>query len=325
MHPPYLGKYMSLLGVPIQGMGTTHELNHLNSVTSDKNPAHNTISGLVLASAIALSSSLIVNSVFSASPAAEISHTEQKSKQNGASNTLNDKNRSAATTDSTTGNETHSGENLKALPMKHFGTVSAALSEYGNTVRSKLKPAFNKLNVSYPPLEQKWVCLKEEKMLFIFALDRKGKMKRVLSYPIIGASGVAGPKLKEGDKQVPEGFYKFDGFRPNVIAHLGLSVNYPNAEDKAHAKAEKRSNLGKDILIHGSRWSTGCLAMGNEPIEEMFVLTHDSGLDAVKLVFAPCDLTRKEAQVDYKLQPEWLSPLYKRLKDELMPLSNQLN
>lgn len=210
-------------------------------------------------------------------------------------------------------------------PMKHFTSVDAAIKEYGTAVRTKLKASFNKLNVDYPPREQEWICLKEEKMLYILAKDRNGKMKKVLSYPIIGASGGQGPKLKEGDKQVPEGFYKLDGFRPNVIAHLGLSVNYPNTEDRAHAKTEKRTNLGRDILIHGSRWSTGCLAMGNEPIEEMFVLTYDSGLDAVKLVFAPCDLSKKEPSIDMKSQPEWLPALYARLKAELKMVSNQLN
>jgi len=80
---------------------------------------------------------------------------------------------------------------------------------------------------------------------------------------------IAGPKLKEGDKQVPEGFYKIASFRPRLVAHIGMEVNYPNATDRSHAQAEKRRNLGCDILIHGSKWSTGCLAMGNEPIEEM--------------------------------------------------------
>ena len=210
-------------------------------------------------------------------------------------------------------------------PMKHFTSVDAAIKEYGLAVRGKLKAEFNKLNVDYPPREQEWICLKEEKLLYILAKDRNGKMKKVLSYPIIGASGGPGPKLKEGDKQVPEGFYKLDGFRPNVIAHLGLSVNYPNTEDRAHAKKEKRTNLGRDILIHGSRWSTGCLAMGNEPIEEMFVLTYDSGLNAVKLVFAPCDLTKKNPPQDKKSQPEWLPALYARLKSELKTVSDQLN
>lgn len=168
-----------------------------------------------------------------------------------------------------------------------------------------------------------WICLKEERQLRLFALDRSKTYRQVLQYPIIGASGKAGPKLKEGDMQVPEGFYRISGFRPNLIAHMGLDVNYPNDEDRMHARHEHRTNLGTDILIHGSRWSTGCLAMGNEPIEEMFVLAHDVGLKNIALIFAPCDLTVKEADIDRDRQPAWVPQLYARLKTALVAFLNQ--
>lgn len=196
-------------------------------------------------------------------------------------------------------------------------TTERALELYGERVRAKLKPSFSQLNVPYPPAKLTFIALKKEMMLYIFAPDNSKAMKRVLAYPIIGASGVAGPKLKEGDKQVPEGFYKIPGFRPNVVAHLGLDVNYPNDEDKVHAKSEKRTNLGYDILIHGSRWSTGCLAMGNEPIEEMFVLAHDTGLANIDVIFAPCNLLVEEPEIDYKKQPRWVPELYQRLRKAL--------
>lgn len=196
-----------------------------------------------------------------------------------------------------------------------YKTVDGVLKTYGKSVRQKLKPIFNALNVPYPPKHLTWIALKKEKSLQLFAPDRHGTNQRLLVYPIIGASGISGPKLREGDKQVPEGFYKIDGFRPNVIAHLAVSVNYPNAEDVAHASAEKRKNLGSDILIHGSRWSTGCLAMGNEPIEEMFVLAHDTGIENIDLVFAPWNFAR-ENQPTPK-QPKWLPDLYKRLANTL--------
>lgn len=200
-------------------------------------------------------------------------------------------------------------------------TTSRAMQLYGEQVRNKLKPLFEAANIDYPPKAMTWVALKQEKMLYLFAKDRSGTMKQILQYPIIGASGVAGPKLKEGDKQVPEGFYKIAGFRPNVIAHLGLDVDYPNAEDRKRAQKEGRTNLGCDILIHGSKWSTGCLAMGNEPIEEMFVLTHDSGCDTIRLIFAPCNLAKQKPDIDFATQPKWVPNLYKRLTDELRTYS----
>ena len=113
--------------------------------------------------------------------------------------------------------------------------------------------------------------------------------------------------------QVPEGFYSIPSFHPNVIAHMALDVNYPNEEDRAHAIAERRKKLGCDILIHGSRWSSGCLAMGNQPIEEMFVMAYDCGLKNIRLILAPCNLTTTKSNVDFKRQPAWLPALYKRI------------
>jgi len=198
-----------------------------------------------------------------------------------------------------------------------FKSVDEVINIYGASVRNKLKPILNAANVAYPPAQMTWVCLKQEKVLLLFARDREGKQKQVLGYPIIGASGVAGPKLKEGDLQVPEGFYKIPSFHPNVIAHMALDVNYPNDEDRAHAKSERRKSLGCDILIHGSRWSTGCLAMGDKPIEEMFVLAYDCGIKNVRLIFAPCNLTVQQPKIDYKKQPNWLPALYERISTEL--------
>jgi len=202
---------------------------------------------------------------------------------------------------------------VKPRARRTFKSSDEIITLYGDSVRKKLRPIFRSLSVAYPPKQMTWVALKQEKVILLFARDEAGKQKLVLSYYIIGQSGQAGPKLKEGDMQVPEGFYNLCGFRPNVIAHMALDVNYPNEEDRAHAVAEKRKKLGSDILIHGSRWSSGCLAMGNKPIEEMYVLAYDCGLKNIKLIFAPCNLLVQKPNIDFKKQPEWLPRLYKRL------------
>lgn len=199
---------------------------------------------------------------------------------------------------------------------KH-NTVKAAMNEYGNKSREKLSPYFKLAKVKYPPKELTLIGLKEEKQLFVFAPDAKGVQKLVKVYPVIDASGVAGPKLKEGDKQVPEGFYKITGFKPNSIAHLALLVNYPNKFDKKNARIEKRTNIGSDIEIHGSYWSTGCLAMGDPAIEEIFVLAHDTGIRGIKFILAPCNMNIKDPEIDLDKQPDWLKGLYKELAKEL--------
>lgn len=203
--------------------------------------------------------------------------------------------------------------NAKTQPRRVFTSVDEVIGTYGAAVRKKLKPVLQAVDVPYPPAQMTWICLKEEKVLLLFAKDRSGKQKQILGYPIVGASGAAGPKLKEGDLQVPEGFYRIPSFHPNVIAHMALDVNYPNEEDRLHAKSEHRRKLGCDILIHGSRWSTGCLAMGNEPIEEMFVLAYDCGIKNIRLIFAPCNLNAQKPKLDFTKQPAWLPALYKRL------------
>lgn len=209
---------------------------------------------------------------------------------------------------------------VKPRARRVFKSTDEIVTLYGTKVREKLKPVFSAHGVSYPPKEMTWVALKQEKVLLLFAKDGSGKQRQVLSYYIIGQSGGPGPKLKEGDMQVPEGFYRMPSFHPNVIAHMALDVDYPNEEDRAHAIGEKRKNVGRDILIHGSRWSSGCLAMGNVPMEELFVLAYDCSLKNIKLIFAPCNLLVQKPNVDFKKQPAWLPSLYTRIAAALKQL-----
>lgn len=196
-------------------------------------------------------------------------------------------------------------------------TVAESIKLYGKDARSRLVPYFKAAQVKYPPSKVTLICLKEEGVLIVFAPNEKGFPKQIIGYPIIGTSGKAGPKLKEGDLQIPEGFYKIPSLYPNSIAHLGMRINYPNTQDRLHAKTDHRTKLGGDILIHGSYWSTGCLAMGNVAIEELYVMANDVGCKNVDVIFAPCDLRTAKPNVVYKEQPSWLPALYKELKAKL--------
>ncbi|MBX9693013.1 MAG: hypothetical protein K2Z81_11560 [Cyanobacteria bacterium] len=196
-------------------------------------------------------------------------------------------------------------------------TVSDVINDCGQIARKRLVPEFEKNGVEYPPEKITLIGLKDEEVLLVFARDRQGTQKQIKLYPIVDASGNAGPKLKQGDKQVPEGVYKISGLHPNSIAYLALRVNYPNDEDKANAKKDKRTNIGGNIEIHGSFWSTGCLAMGNTAIEDLFVLANDVGCDNIQLILCPCDLRTKVPAIDVARQPAWVAPLYDRLKREL--------
>ena len=93
-------------------------------------------------------------------------------------------------------------------------------------------------------------------------------------YNICAYSGDLGPKLKEGDKQSPEGFYKVKKYQlnPNSKFHLSFNLGYPNKYDRAHERT------GTFLMVHGNCVSIGCYAMTNAKIEEIYDLV-ESALD----------------------------------------------
>lgn len=94
----------------------------------------------------------------------------------------------------------------------------------------------------------------------------------IKTIPICAVSGGLGPKRKEGDGQIPEGFYEVSWFNPMSDYHLGLKINYPNVSDRVKAKGSP----GGDIMIHGYCVTIGCIPLENEPIEELYVLCVES-------------------------------------------------
>ncbi|MGY6275951.1 L,D-transpeptidase family protein [Methylomonas sp. MgM2] len=201
-------------------------------------------------------------------------------------------------------------------------TVENILQIYGTNAANKLKPYFSKAKVSYPPREATYIALKQEKRLEIWARD-SGEFRFIRNYDIQAASGVSGPKLRQGDKQVPEGIYRIAGLNPNSHYHLSMKINYPNEFDLFHAWQEGRTNPGSDIFIHGSARSIGCLAMGDEAIEQLFVLTAQVGAENVKVVIAPHDPRVYSLEADATL-PEWTTELYAMISREINALSPEM-
>lgn len=91
-------------------------------------------------------------------------------------------------------------------------------------------------------------------------------------YPICAYSGYLGPKLKEGDKQAPEGFYsvKINQLNPNSSYHLSFNLGFPNRYDRAHERT------GSYLMVHGECVSIGCYAMTNPKIEEIYTLVEEA-------------------------------------------------
>lgn len=148
-------------------------------------------------------------------------------------------------------------------------------------------------------------AFKEEKVLEIW--KRNGE-KFVLydTFPICHASGVLGPKKKQGDQQVPEGFYEVKVFNPVSSYLLSLGLNYPNKRDEIVNKVPR----GGDIYIHGKCVSVGCLAMEDAPIEEIYVvamLARAAGQSTIPVHIFPFKMTEQN------------------IKKNNMPANSQLN
>ena len=168
-------------------------------------------------------------------------------------------------------------------------TVQTVLAETGPRHRPELRRAAASRGIAYPPPALTLVGYKRENVLEIWAHAPAGWIV-YRSYPVLAASGGPGPKLREG-------------------------VDYPNAFDLARGKEDGRSALGGDIYIHGKAVSIGCLAIGDDNIEELFTLVADTGLPHARIVLAPgrsLDLPRGA--------PPWTRDLYHTITRELAVL-----
>jgi len=193
-------------------------------------------------------------------------------------------------------------------------TVEGRIAQYGEQVQKRLAPLMAARPLSYPLSKMMLIGLKDEKVLELHLAGADGVYHLIKRYPILAASGTSGPKLKEGDCQVPEGFYAIEFLNPNSKYHLSLRVNYPNAEDRQHARAEGRGNLGGDIMIHGKAASIGCIAIGDPAIEEVFFLAHTVGLKNIQVIISPIDFRTRPLSDVQSEKPKWLKPLYGRIQ-----------
>lgn len=208
----------------------------------------------------------------------------------------------------------------RLYPKISGATTESRLAEFGAEADARWKPCFKKAGVAYPAKRYTFVAFKDAKVMEVYAGGDAGPMKFIRTLPILAASGGPGPKLKQGDRQVPEGVYAVESLNPRSLYHVALRVNYPNADDRAHAKAEGRTNLGGDIMIHGSNGSVGCLAMGDPAAEDLFTLAARSGKESITLLFCPTDFRTNKTFVAPKDSPKWMAARYDELRKRLSSL-----
>jgi hypothetical protein len=192
-------------------------------------------------------------------------------------------------------------------------SVDSRVRQYGDVVRARLAPDFVRARVAYPPTSLTLVALKHEAVLQVYAGDG-GAQRFIRAYPILCASGRLGPKLAEGDMQVPEGVYGCESLNPNSAYHLALRVDYPNADDRRRAAAEGRTDLGGDIMIHGGAASIGCLAMGDPAAEDLFVLAALAQPARVRIIISPLDFRTSPAAPALPTMPPWIGDRYAEIR-----------
>lgn len=178
-------------------------------------------------------------------------------------------------------------------------------------MKKRFADRFRAANLQWPPKALTLLAFKRERRLEVWG--EQGATRSMLAwYPILAASGHTGPKLREGDRQVPEGIYRLPLLNPNSQFHLSILIDYPNRTDLMNASP--RTRMGGDVYIHGNRLSAGCIAIGDSAIEEVFTLCALTPPSSRRIIVAPVDLRRTTAPA---ASASWIRSLYVAMSDEL--------
>lgn len=161
------------------------------------------------------------------------------------------------------------------------------------------------------------IGLKSERLLEVWAHQTGQPPQHITTYPFTGYSGKLGPKLREGDRQIPEGLYQIEYLNPNSSYHLSMKVNYPNAYDREKGKQDGRQKLGYDIFIHGKSVTIGCIPIGDPAIEELFAMVAKIGPAHTKVIFSPYDMRIKVMDLDIP-DIDWEAELYQNIRLALL-------
>lgn len=199
-------------------------------------------------------------------------------------------------------------------------TVESISEKIEESVFQRIKPNLNRIGLIDFPKEIVLLALKEERILQVYT-KVNDSLVHLKSYPFKGFSGKLGPKLKEGDKQIPEGVYSIEYLNPNSSYYLSMKVSYPNEFDVSKSRFENKNELGNDIFIHGKSATIGCIPLGDEGIEELFILAENAFQKNIKVIIAPRDF-RVNNVFPRIIEIDWENELYEIIKREIFTLPN---
>ena len=194
-------------------------------------------------------------------------------------------------------------------------TVSSVTEKISKDVQRRLAKNLQRAGFtnSYPD-EIVLAAFKETRSLEVYAKTDKG-YTLLKTYPFTAYSGELGPKLQEGDKQIPEGIYRVEYLNPNSSYYLSIKVDYPNAYDISKSNLTSVKEMGGDIFIHGKAATIGCIPIGDKAIEEIFLLTHKAD-SKVKIIISPRDF-RTNPNYPSIAGIDWETELYDIISNEL--------
>jgi murein L,D-transpeptidase YafK len=131
---------------------------------------------------------------------------------------------------------------------------------------------------------------KKESELEIWKRRADGQYALLKTFPMCRWSGQLGPKMREGDRMAPEGFYSISPaqMNPNSSYYVSFNMGYPNAYDRSHGRT------GAHLMVHGACSSAGCYSMTDDQIGEIYALVREAqnaGQKAVQMQALPFRMT----------------------------------
>ncbi|GHB28588.1 hypothetical protein GCM10007094_16430 [Pseudovibrio japonicus] len=172
------------------------------------------------------------------------------------------------------------GKNVKRAAALALALTLAACqgTEFGSEKHQKpvSKSLTNRMKAKDMELKSPIMVrlFKQESELEVWKQTQSGEYALLETYDICKWSGKLGPKIKEGDRQAPEGFYEVTPGLMNPFSSYYLSFNlgFPNKFDRAHDRT------GSNLMVHGACSSAGCYAMTDKQIADIYALGRDSFL-----------------------------------------------
>jgi len=149
--------------------------------------------------------------------------------------------------------------------QQKYARVKTAYNQKWKTVESLLKA--NAIQTSQLQIYLR--AFKYEKKIELWGKNKTDETYRLINtYSICQTSGKLGPKRREGDLQIPEGFYHIDAYNPWSNFYLSMRINYPNTSDKI---LSNKTKPGGNICIHGNCVTIGCMPITDDLIKELYI------------------------------------------------------